>query len=152
MRPAQYIIINKGAGMSSGKMAAQACHASVEGVRISQETETGRKLLNLWYRGGHYMKLIMEVPNETALKNALDYIEARDFRAALVIDEGHTEVDPLTCTAVGVEIVDKDWPHAAETFSVFKLYRDETRSKKRRFWQKNKEKKNGRKHVPGGQR
>lgn len=141
MRPAQYIIINKGAGMSPGKMAAQACHASCEGVRVSQETETGRKLLNLWYRGGHYMKLIMEVPDEQALHNAHHYINERGFNCVKIIDEGHTEVEPLTATAIGVEIVDKDWPHAAETFSVFKLYRDEQRSKKRRFWhRKNKEK------------
>ena len=142
MRPAQYIIINQGAGMSPGKMAAQACHAACEGVRVSLETQDGRRLHNLWHRGGHYMKLVMEVPNEQALTNAYHYIKERGFQAVMIVDEGHTEVAPLTATAVGVEIVDKDWPHAAETFSVFKLYRDESRDKKRRFWhRKNKEKK-----------
>jgi PTH2 family peptidyl-tRNA hydrolase len=143
MRPAQYIIVNKGAGMSPGKMAAQAAHAAVEGVRVTQETETGQKLLNLWNRGGHYMKLVMEVPDEERLRNAYHYITERGFKAVMIVDEGHTEVDPLTATAIGVEIVDKDWPHAAETFSVFRLYRDEQRGKKRRFWQRTKEKPNG---------
>lgn len=141
MKPAQYIIINKGAQMSAGKMAAQAAHAAVEGVRVSQETHDGRRLLNLWNRGGHYMKLVMEVPDEHALRNAHHYIQERGFNAVLIIDEGHTEVEPLTATAIGCEIVDKDWPHARDTFSVFKLYRDESRDKKRRFWhRKNKEK------------
>lgn len=144
MRPAQYIIVNKGAGMSAGKMAAQAAHAAVEGVRVTQETETGQKLLNLWNRGGHYMKLVMEVPDESTLRNAHHYIQERGFKSVMIVDEGHTEVEPLTATAIGVEIVDKDWPHAAETFSVFKLYRDEPRNKKRRLFSKNKEKGSGR--------
>lgn len=122
--PCQYIILNKGAGMSTGKLAAQACHAAVEGVRLSNETSDGQRLVNLWYRGGHYMKLVMEVPDQHALLRAHLYIQARGFKAALIVDEGHTEVAPLTATAVGVEIVDKDWPHARETFSVFSLYRD----------------------------
>lgn len=144
MRPAQYIIINKGAGMSPGKMAAQAAHAACEGVRVSLETHDGKRLHNLWHRGGHYMKLVMEVPDEQALTNAYHYIKERGFQAVMIVDEGHTEVDPLTATAIGVEIVDKDWPHAAETFSVFKLYRDEQRNQKRRFWQLTRRKGNGR--------
>lgn len=145
MRPVQYIILNKGAGMSPGKLAAQAAHASVEGLRASAKTEWGNpwdsSIVNLWYRAGHYTKIVLEVESEQALLNAQQYIIARGFKCGLIIDEGRTEVDPLTLTAIGSEIVDKDWQHARDTFSVFKLYRDEQRAKKRRFrLRKNKEK------------
>lgn len=143
MRPVQYIIINKGLGMTPGKMAAQAAHAAVEGVRVTQESSDGRRLHNLWYRGGHYAKIVLQVNSTKELALAQTYIRERGFRVVPIIDEGRTEFgDTLTFTALGCEIVDKDWPHAAETFSQFKLYQDEQRSKKRRFWhRKNKEKK-----------
>lgn len=130
MNPVQYILINKGLGMSAGKMAAQAAHASVEGVRISAR-EPGSNpwdasIVNRWYRGGHYAKIVLEVADAAALQTALEYIRARGFKAVPIIDEGRTELNGLTWTAVGCEIVDKDWPHARETFSVFKLYKDQS--------------------------
>jgi peptidyl-tRNA hydrolase len=138
----QYIIINKGAGMSPGKMAAQAAHAAVEGVRLSNDTQDGQRLLNLWYRGGHYTKIVLEVPDEGTMLNAVTYLRERGFKCATIIDEGLTEVDWLTATAVGTEIVDKDWPHTQATFSTFKLYRESERRRKKRWLRfgKNKEK------------
>lgn len=128
MNPVQYIIINKGLGMSAGKMAAQAAHASVEGVRISARTPNGNpwdaSIVNRWYRGGHYAKIVLEVADDAALRTALEYIRSRGFKAEMIIDEGRTELAGLTPTAIGCEIVDKDWPHARETFSAFKLYSD----------------------------
>lgn len=131
MNPVQYIILNKGLGMSTGKAAAQAAHASVEGVRISAKTPNGNpwdsSIVNRWYRGGHYAKIVLEVEDQAALQVAYQYITDRGFKAHCIIDEGRTEFDPqsLTLTAIGCEIVDKDWPHARETFSAFKLYKDE---------------------------
>jgi peptidyl-tRNA hydrolase len=129
MNPVQYIILNKGLGMSTGKAAAQAAHASVEGVRISAKTPGGNpwdsSIVNRWYRGGHYAKIVLEAEDGPAIQVARQYIEARGFKTALIIDEGRTEVEPMSVTALGVEIVDKDWPHARETFSAFKLYSDE---------------------------
>lgn len=131
MNPVQYIIINKGLGMSSGKMAAQAAHASVEGVRLSAKTPGGNpwdsSIVNRWYRGGHYAKIVLEVEDGAALQIARQYIEDRGFKTALIIDEGRTEIEPMSVTALGCEIVDKDWPHARETFSAFKLYCDAPR-------------------------
>lgn len=145
MNPVQYIILNKGAGMSIGKAAAQAAHASVEGVRISAKVEGGNpwdsSIVNRWYRGGHYSKIVLEVKDELALLKALSYINARGFKAALIIDEGRTEVEALTTTALGCEIVDKDWPHARETFAAFSLYKDQP--KRRRLFRTKERKENG---------
>jgi peptidyl-tRNA hydrolase, PTH2 family len=132
MRPAMYIFLNKGLGMSTGKAAAQAGHAAVEGYRLScgldahqpQENRDAREnaAARHWYRGGHYTKLVMEASDAEHLRSIRDYIEARGFKGALIIDEGHTEIEPFTPTALGVEIVDKDDPHAAATFGEFKLF------------------------------
>jgi peptidyl-tRNA hydrolase len=123
MNPAQYIIMNPNLGMNEGKIAAQAAHAAVESVRISAKEPWGNPwdstIVNRWYQGGHYMTLVLEAAD---LQVAERYIRDRGFKTALIIDEGRTEVEPLTPTAVGVEILDKDMPHVRETFSVFKLY------------------------------
>lgn len=128
MNPVQYLILNKGLGMSTGKAAAQAAHASVEGVRLSARTPNGNpwdaSIVNRWYRGGHYAKVVLEAKDSAALQIARQYIEDRGFKSALIIDEGRTEIEPMSVTALGCEIVDKDWPHARETFSAFQLYTD----------------------------
>lgn len=129
MNPVQYIILNKGAGMSTGKAAAQAAHASQMGLLAQVDFDTLRspyedKLTNLWMRGGHYAKIVLEVPSAECLKDAERYINDRGFRTALIIDEGRTEISPVTPTALGTGVVDKDFPHARETFSAFKLYSD----------------------------
>ena len=114
-----YIFINKGLGMSGGKIGAQSGHAAVEAYRISDD-----KLIDEWYVGKHYMKLVMEAESQEHLLVIERYLNDRGFKTALIIDEGHTEVAPITATALGVEIVDKDDPHVAATFSSFKLYKD----------------------------
>jgi len=77
-----------------------------------------------WYCGGHYMKLVMEARDDAHIRDIKEYLANRGFNSALILDEGHTEVDPITPTALGVEIVDKDLPHVQATFSTFDLYRD----------------------------
>lgn len=134
MNPVQYIILNKGLNMSTGKAAAQAAHASVEGVRLSAKEPNGNpwdsSIVNRWYRGGQYAKIVLEVPDSLALHTTHRYITDRGFKATMIIDEGRTEFGGvLTPTAIGVEIVDKNFAHTADTFGQFKLYSD--------FWSNN---------------
>lgn len=137
MRPAMYIFINKGLGMSAGKVGAQAGHAAVEAYKLSigliphwpiedqevKESATARH----WYKGGHYAKYVMEAKDEQQLFAIRDYLGSRGFQSALIVDEGHTEGTEFVATALGVEVVDKDHPHVAATFGEFKLYKDEPR-------------------------
>ena len=118
-KPVMYLFINKGLGMSAGKMAAQAAHAAVEAYEISDPT-----LIKQWRLGQHYTKLVMQARDEEHLINIKKYISERGFKSKLIIDEGMTEIDPHVPTALGVEIVDKEDPHAEATFSTFELYRD----------------------------
>lgn len=120
MNPCMYIILNKAAGMSTGKAAAQAAHAAVEAYLITPDNNTKR----VWHKGGHYAKVVLEAKDEQDLRVKQQYIEDRGFATKLIIDEGRTEIDPFTPTALGVEILDKDHPHVGATFSSFGLYKD----------------------------
>lgn len=113
-----YIIANRGLKMSPGKLAAQVAHAAVEAYRISDE-----KILTRWYRGGHHTKIVLGADDELAMTNMEAYLEKRGFKTHQVIDEGRTEIKAFSRTALGVEVVDKDSPHVAETFSSFKTYK-----------------------------
>lgn len=114
-----YIFINKELGMSAGKVGSQAAHAAVEGFRISKVDK-----LADWYKGKHYMKLVMQARDGEHLQNIQDYLTARGFKSEMIIDEGLTEIDSIVKTALGVEVVDKEDPHTEATFSSFELYRD----------------------------
>jgi peptidyl-tRNA hydrolase len=129
INPVQYIILNKGLGMTTGKAAAQAAHASVQGLYVVHGEEGRRNpwdasIVNRWMRGGHYAKVVLEVPDESALMTAERYIADRGFKVACIIDEGRTEIEPFTRTALGSGVVDKDSGHVRETFGQFKLYDD----------------------------
>lgn len=118
-----YVFINKGLQMSAGKIAAQAVQAGVGSYRISN-----REMAIEWFlMGGHHTTLVMEARNEQHLLNIQTYLQERDFKSSLMIDEGMTEIEGHSATALAVEIVDKNEPHVQKTFESFKLYRDTVR-------------------------
>lgn len=124
MNPVQYIFLDRTLEMSTGKAAAQAAHASVEGA-LTHYIETGNsdESTELWYawrEGKHYAKVVLETDD---LFTAKEYLESRGFRVELIIDEGRTEFGgKLTPTAIGTMIVDKDDPHTRATFGEFDTY------------------------------
>lgn len=139
MKPALYMFINKGLDMSPGKIAAQAGHAAVEAVLLSHPglpsppglmldglavRQQRKELWDAWRLGLHYAKYVLEARDSEHLRDTQTYLEARGFNTALILDEGHTEIDPIQPTALGVALVDKDDEHTSATFSSFKLYRD----------------------------
>lgn len=130
----QYIILDHTLRMSTGKAAAQAAHAAIEGLRLNAKEPWGNpwdaSIVNRWYQGGHYAKVILETAN---LHNALSYCAARGFKGALIIDEGRTEfAADLTPTAIGFPVLDKHEPHVRETFSAFRLYGTAQPAKRKR--------------------
>lgn len=131
VKPAMYLFVNKGLGMSTGKTAAQVGHAAVEAYRISKPNIT-----DAWYKGLHYMKLVMECRDTEHLLSTERYLNERGFETVLIIDEGHTEIDPITPTALGVEIVDKDDEHVAACFESFRLYKDRVAKPKPKWYHK----------------
>lgn len=133
MKPVMYIFANSSLGMSPGKLAAQVAHAAVEAYRL-----TPAEMAKEWYKGGHYTKLVMDGGDEQSLQTIHQYLQRRDFKLQLIIDEGRTEIKPFTLTAIGVEIVDKDDEHTAMTFASFRTLKPPKRVKRTR-WQRLKE-------------
>src|ERR1044072_8487612 len=89
--------------MSTGKAAAQAAHAAVEGFRL---TDPDSKLYHDWQLGGHYTKIVLMTDD---LHNAKMYLDARGIDCALILDEGRTEFSTdLTQTAIGCALVNRD--------------------------------------------
>ena len=125
MTPAQYVFINKGLAMSTGKAIAQGAHASVNAYEATPDNNTKR----VWWRGGHHMKLVMECRDREHLLDTERYLNERGIGTSLVIDEGHTEVDPIVPTALATHIVDKDDAHVRATLQSFKLYSDKDRDR-----------------------
>jgi peptidyl-tRNA hydrolase len=131
VKPARYIFLNKGLGMSPGKCAAQAGHAetlamheffSGEGVPGTWIDEQ-RHLYDKWFGYGHYAKYVMQAEDSTQMHTIKHYLEERGFRCYLVVDEGHTEGTHFVPTAMSVELVDKDDERTASIFGEFRRYK-----------------------------
>lgn len=114
----QYIIANQGIGMTPGKLAAQVAHASVKGYELSVS-----KTIDEWNKTGH-TKIVLSARDTEHLLLAERYLSEQGIQTCLIIDEGRTEVDPLTPTALGTEIVDRDDEEIKFAFSTFKTYKE----------------------------
>lgn len=139
MKPARYIFLNQGLGMSSGKCAAQAAHAEmlvlhemhVRHHRIHELDpedmawqDYQEELFGIWYGDGHYAKYIMKASDSTQMYTIERYLKDRGLRTYMVIDEGHTEDTYMVPTAMAVELVDKDDERTTSIFDQFRMYRE----------------------------
>lgn len=113
-----YLFANKGLGMSPGKMAAQVAHAA---VRAYEQSNSGARAE--WLATGE-TKIVLEARDEMHLRNIIDYLAEHQTMCVPIIDEGRTETPPLSITAAGVPILDKDDPSVKFLFSSFKLYKE----------------------------
>lgn len=136
MKPARYIFLNKGLGMSAGKCAAQAAHAEMLAMNdyMGWDAEFDHnvdwinrqgKLFDQWYGDGHYAKYIMEAADSVQMHTIERYLRDRGFYTYMVIDEGHTEGTYFVPTALAVELVDKDDERTSSIFGEFRLYKEQ---------------------------
>lgn len=116
--PVMYLFVNKGLGMSPGKMAAQVAHAACLAQRGSNP-----EMVEDWYKFGFYTKLVMQADDEQHLTNIQKYLTDRNIKTFLIIDEGRTEIKKHSITALGVEVIDKN--QLGEIFKEFDLYKPE---------------------------
>lgn len=121
LRPALYLFVNKGLRMSAGKIAAQVAQA-VTGTLMATDPP---KVVEWWRGPGHHHAVyVMEARDTEHIGYIERYLNDRGYTTYLMIDEGMTEIDPITPTVLGVEIVDKEDEDVAATFSIFKLYKE----------------------------
>jgi len=92
----QVIILRSDLGMSRGKLAAQACHASLGAYKKADE----RKIKKWEFEGGR--KVIVQVNSQEDLFLIYELVKATDIPSYLVTDAGFTEIPPSTITSLGV--------------------------------------------------
>lgn len=118
MKPVQYIVANKGLGMSGGKLAAQVAHAAVNAVLLTPETD-----LTPWLNSGH-TKIVLEARDTEHLLMVERFLKERGVQTVLIIDEGRTEIAPHTPTALATYVVDKEDPNVQHAVADLRTYKD----------------------------
>lgn len=98
----QVIIIRGDLPISRGKIAAQACHASLGSYKRADE----RKIKNWELEGGK--KVVVKVNDLKELFEYYELVKATDLPYFLVRDAGHTELPESTVTCLGVGPDDDD--------------------------------------------
>lgn len=79
----QYIVANKGLGMSAGKLAAQVAHASVKGYQMSiSEDKTAEEVeaVREWDRTGH-TKIVLEARDTAHLTAFREFAKSRGINS-----------------------------------------------------------------------
>lgn len=102
----QVLILRADLGISTGKLAVQAAHAS-----LAAYENAGKLLREKWEREGA-KKVVLKANSEIELKDLYEKAKRRGLPCALIKDAGLTEVAPGTLTALGIgpekgELIDK---------------------------------------------
>jgi len=92
----QVMVMREDLNMSPGKLAAQACHAS-----LGAYDKADKDHIDDWKRSGT-TKVVLGVATEHTLLALYRASVARYLPASLVADEGRTEVAPGTITGFGI--------------------------------------------------
>jgi PTH2 family peptidyl-tRNA hydrolase len=132
--PVMYIFVNKGLGMSTGKVAAQVGHAV--GRSLIGTVGPNPALIHEYMEKGE-TKIVLEVRDTEHLLMAERYLNEHNLKTYLVIDEGRTEIAPLSPTAMATEIVDKDSELVKFALGGFKTYKDPKPpryNRRQKFW------------------
>jgi peptidyl-tRNA hydrolase len=98
----QFIIVPKKPKMSIGKVASQVAHASFMGLECEDEL-----LIEEWKDNGMCV-IVLQCKDTTQLMGIAKYFEQWDITHWLYIDEGMTEVDMGTPTALSTGILRED--------------------------------------------
>lgn len=110
----QFVIVPKKPKMSAGKIASQIAHATFMGLEKESES-----LIDKWkFRGMRV--IVLQCKDTNHLKEIANYLQQWNIIHHLYIDEGLTEVDSFTPTALATGILteDKFW-----IFEQLKLYK-----------------------------
>jgi len=92
----QIIIMRGDLPISRGKIAAQACHASIGSYKHADE----RKIKKWEQEGGK--KVVLKVSDLEELFEYYEMVKATDLPYFLVTDAGHTELPESTVTCLGI--------------------------------------------------
>lgn len=114
----QFVIVPKRLRMSSGKIASQVAHATF--MALYKQSVKNLQLIRKWKNSG-MCTIILQCKDVTKLLGAESYCREWKIPYHLYVDEGFTEVEPMTptCLATGVLLQEQ-----SVFFSKFELYTD----------------------------
>jgi PTH2 family peptidyl-tRNA hydrolase len=92
----QVMVMRADLKMSKGKLAAQACHASLGAYKKADE----RTIREWELEGGK--KVVVQVKSQEELFQVYELVKAAGIPSFLVTDAGHTELPPSTVTGLGI--------------------------------------------------
>ena len=105
----QVIILRSDLEMGRGKMVAQGSHASLDAYldALKKTPAVAKK----WHEGG-MRKVALKIGGERELVKLFQIAKDYELPCALIIDAGHTQLEPGSKTAVGIgpaksEILDR---------------------------------------------
>jgi len=103
MKYKQIVIVRKDLKMSTGKIAAQASHASIEAVLKSDNSK-----VKSWREGG-MKKVVLKVNSRGELLKFKNEADRNKLITALIKDAGHTQIKPgsITCLGIGPDLEEK---------------------------------------------
>lgn len=92
----QAIVMRSDLKMGKGKIAAQACHAS-----LSSYKKASKRSIRQWESFGQ-KKVVLKVSSEKELLELYHIVKERGLPCALITDAGHTQIEPNTKTCIGI--------------------------------------------------
>ncbi|MEE6211210.1 peptidyl-tRNA hydrolase Pth2 [Salarchaeum sp. III] len=92
----QAIVVRADLGMGTGKVAAQASHASLRAFEYADD-----RAQRAWKQGGQ-KKVVLKAGSERELYELNEEAKAAGLPSAVIEDAGHTQVDPGTPTALAI--------------------------------------------------
>lgn len=117
----QYVFLPKSLNMSVGKASSQVAHATFMGLATQIENEDG--IVGEWVKNGMCV-IVLEVEDTEHLSNVAKYLDQWNIPNHLYIDEGITEVNPMTPTALATGVLTEDQFWMFEQFKLFGLIGD----------------------------
>lgn len=100
----QVIIIRKDLGMTAGKIASQAAHASLEAFLLVSKQNPD--LIKQWIDEGQ-TKIVLKVNSLAEFEELKNKLKENNIPFAVVSDSGLTQVAPGTETAIGIGPIDE---------------------------------------------
>ncbi|ABO35303.1 peptidyl-tRNA hydrolase Pth2 [Methanococcus maripaludis] len=95
----QAIVIRNDLKMGKGKMAAQACHASIQAFLHAQKISSSA--VSGWMNEGQ-KKVVLKVNSEKELLEIFKNVNIEGLPCSLIRDAGRTQIEPGSLTAVGI--------------------------------------------------
>ena len=111
----QYVIVPKKPKMSRGKIASQVAHATF----IALDKQKDKTIIKKWRKRGMCV-IVLRCKNTQKLLEIQKYLEQEKIIHGLCIDEGLTEVKPMTPTALATGVLTENQFWIFENMRLFR--------------------------------